>query len=488
EAKQREEALNRDIGKSSKIKKETSVPREVQDDEDWNVIDKNEDTSDDDFTVPPPTVSSTTKSAIFKPSSNIPVAPPAPPSNIPVTPPAPPSNIPVAPPMPTSNIPSAPPLPPSSNIPSAPPLPPSSNIPSAPPLPPSNIPSAPPLPPSNIPSAPPLPPPSSNIPSAPPLPPPTSVLSQTPTLQPQIAMQPSGARNALLSQIQQGKKLRPTQTNDRSSPLVAGRANTSPSAPGLSSDASVPSTGRVGLGALFAGGIPKLQSRGGIETGRSATEDTRPTTNSRQRTILKADRRISADLFGSLASDQLASEGKLSAPTTPDITHTTSSESKDYLRSADESSSFVESPTTTSSSEIDVDFTQEFRVKSLYPYSGTGGVDDLQFEAGISFLAHPSKTQSNADWWYGVIEKTGTKGWFPKSYVELFKEGTIEENYLQSSVLYEWKAQAPDQLDIKQGIVVSILDKSLGDWWKAEYEGAKGIIPANYVEEISSYS
>ncbi|CAG8776527.1 12940_t:CDS:1, partial [Gigaspora rosea] len=66
ETKQREEALKRDIGKSSKVKKEISVSREVQD-EDWNVINKNEDSSDDDFTVPP-------------------VAPPAPPSNAPPMP------------------------------------------------------------------------------------------------------------------------------------------------------------------------------------------------------------------------------------------------------------------------------------------------------------------------------------------------------------------------------------------------------------------
>ncbi|CAG8642186.1 46105_t:CDS:2 [Gigaspora margarita] len=84
EVKQREEVLKRDIGKSSKVKKEISVSQEVQD---CNVINKNEDSSDDDFTVPPPTISSTTT---FKPSPNIPVALPAPPSN--------------APPMPVSNI------------------------------------------------------------------------------------------------------------------------------------------------------------------------------------------------------------------------------------------------------------------------------------------------------------------------------------------------------------------------------------------------
>ncbi|KAF0411882.1 hypothetical protein F8M41_008140 [Gigaspora margarita] len=90
EVKQREEVLKRDIGKSSKVKKEILVSQEVQD---CNVINKNEDSSDDDFTVPPPTISSTTT---FKPSPNIPVALPAPPSN--------------APPMPVSNIPSAPPF------------------------------------------------------------------------------------------------------------------------------------------------------------------------------------------------------------------------------------------------------------------------------------------------------------------------------------------------------------------------------------------
>src|ERR1044072_4084172 len=54
-----------------------------------------------------------------------------------------------------------------------------------------------------------------------------------------------------------------------------------------------------GIGALFAGGVPSLKNRGGVEIGRSATEGS---------VSKKVDRRVSADWFGNLSSDQLAGE------------------------------------------------------------------------------------------------------------------------------------------------------------------------------------
>ncbi|KAI8057748.1 hypothetical protein BDF22DRAFT_739152 [Syncephalis plumigaleata] len=66
-------------------------------------------------------------------------------------------------------------------------------------------------------------------------------------------------RNALLSQIQKGKALKPTVTNDRSTVQHAGTTNASSGGGG----------GTPALGGLFTGGMPTLKHRGGVDTGRT---------------------------------------------------------------------------------------------------------------------------------------------------------------------------------------------------------------------------
>ncbi|CAG8440515.1 4016_t:CDS:10 [Acaulospora colombiana] len=271
---------------------------------------------------------------------------------------------------------------------------------------------------------------------------------------------------------------------DISSPPEISSNNTSKVINSTSSSTDVPNVGHPsGIGEILSGSVPNNKSGGGIEMSRSVDEERPAVAVPRQRSFPKPDRRTSTDWFGSLASDQLAGELKVSAPPQVFNSQTTIKDENGLPQAALVKQ--AESSTTVTSAEDDVDFSQEFRVKSMFPYFGNGDPDSLQFESGAVFRAHPSKNESNAAWWYGVIEQTGAKGWFPKTYVEPYSE---ETEICKARVLYEWKAQNSEELDIKPGIVVSILDKSLGSWWKAEYEGAKGIIPANYVEEISSSS
>jgi WAS/WASL-interacting protein len=88
-------------------------------------------------------------------------------------------------------------------------------------------------------------------------------------------------RNALLKSIQQGKALKKTVTNDRSSPAVL---NAKPKPPESGSNGSGTGGGSgpssignstqprlPGIGGLFAEGIPRLKpTSGGIQTGRTA--------------------------------------------------------------------------------------------------------------------------------------------------------------------------------------------------------------------------
>jgi hypothetical protein len=93
-------------------------------------------------------------------------------------------------------------------------------------------------------------------PPPPPGPLPTSILAKAPT------PANNSGRAALLSDIQSGIKLKKTETNDRSAPILGGKVsatNSSTSNANVSpSKSSAPPAG--GLGGLFANGVPKKPS------------------------------------------------------------------------------------------------------------------------------------------------------------------------------------------------------------------------------------
>jgi myosin-1 len=59
-------------------------------------------------------------------------------------------------------------------------------------------------------------------------------------------------------------------------------------------------------------------------------------------------------------------------------------------------------------------------------------------------------------------------------------------NVEQCKTLYDFQAENADELSFGPGEIITIIDKSLGEWWTGELNGKKGIFPSNYVEIIKN--
>jgi len=54
----------------------------------------------------------------------------------------------------------------------------------------------------------------------------------------------------------------------------------------------------------------------------------------------------------------------------------------------------------------------------------------------------------------------------------------------KAKALYGYVSENSDELGFGEGDILSIVDKTEGEWWKAEKEGLVYIVPASYMEEV----
>jgi len=54
----------------------------------------------------------------------------------------------------------------------------------------------------------------------------------------------------------------------------------------------------------------------------------------------------------------------------------------------------------------------------------------------------------------------------------------------QCRAIYDYAPAREDELSVRAGDVISIIEKSEGGWWTGQLNGLTGLFPANYVEEI----
>ena len=53
-----------------------------------------------------------------------------------------------------------------------------------------------------------------------------------------------------------------------------------------------------------------------------------------------------------------------------------------------------------------------------------------------------------------------------------------------AKVTFDYDAENDDELTLKEGDVVKVLDQEEEGWWKGELNGSIGVFPSNFVEII----
>ena len=113
-----------------------------------------------------------------------------------------------------------------------------------------------------------------------------------------------------------------------------------------------------------------------------------------------------------------------------------------------------------------------FTVTALYVFDAQNQ-DELSFIVGDILEIE----RENEEWYYGHLKNNDAKkGWFPSNFV-------IVNIFLgEAKVIYEYNAQQNDELSVNPGDVVNILDNSDENWWRVEFSGAIGLVPAIFLK------
>ncbi|KAI9449187.1 hypothetical protein F5148DRAFT_1248554 [Russula earlei] len=274
--------------------------------------------------------------------------------------------------------------------------------------------------------------------SAPTPPPPPAAPTPPPLPSASSASTPAGDRSALLDAIQSGTRLRKTVTNDRSASASSGRV-----------------LGDVAL-------QPHIDATPGLlpSEGPHSEKNIDPS-------------RRSVDWYMGLAADQgTHSSQKPSLPSMGEEVEEQARKEVNGHAAPAPDILLAHAGEGQANPLEDIDLSTEYRVRTLYPYDGQRA-EELSFGENLVITAHASKTGS--DWWYGTLISSGKTGFFPKIYVQ-----TIET--VKARGLYDYPGNSPDELPFSEGDVISIVDRSDDDWYKAEKDGAIFIVPAAYLE------
>ncbi|XP_033023873.1 NADPH oxidase organizer 1 [Lacerta agilis] len=94
-------------------------------------------------------------------------------------------------------------------------------------------------------------------------------------------------------------------------------------------------------------------------------------------------------------------------------------------------------------------------------------------------------TKDRTGWW--LVENYWKQiAWFPAPYLEETEEAAATEETEETGMLYyvtqAYEAKKSDELSVKIGVVVKVLEKSDDGWWLVWYNGTTGYVPSMFLQ------
>ncbi|XP_067897240.1 SH3 domain-containing protein 19 [Heterodontus francisci] len=121
--------------------------------------------------------------------------------------------------------------------------------------------------------------------------------------------------------------------------------------------------------------------------------------------------------------------------------------------------------------------------EALYDFKAEA-VDDLPFKRGDRILI---TEQLDSEWCKGKLN--GREGTFPNAFVQICsgEPSTVKQQPSvnkkgKAKALYDFVGENKDELSLKVGDMITLLESIDADWLKGELQGKKGIFPRNFVQ------
>ncbi|KAB0800923.1 hypothetical protein PPYR_05277 [Photinus pyralis] len=100
--------------------------------------------------------------------------------------------------------------------------------------------------------------------------------------------------------------------------------------------------------------------------------------------------------------------------------------------------------------------------------------------------------KKSGGWWEGVLNDK--RGMFPDNFVRVIdKDSQVTlrskrdvTRIRQCRVVFSYKQENQDELNLSIGDVITILGEEEEGWWRGTLNGREGVFPSNFVEEIKS--
>lgn len=133
--------------------------------------------------------------------------------------------------------------------------------------------------------------------------------------------------------------------------------------------------------------------------------------------------------------------------------------------------------------------------KVSFDYAATQD-DELDLKVGDVII---SIKKVDAGWWEG--ELNGKRGMFPENFVEEIEGGDAPPPTTEPTpsppaavpksggkkfvkVTFDYEKTQDDELELKVGEVIELLEDDDDGWWKGKLNGKEGVFPSNFVEVI----